>query len=53
MADMCRRCRAPVEKFDNDHWSSLCAFHNDEADAQRREYREDEARCRDEMEREE
>ena len=40
----CRRCRAPVEKYDAENRSSQCAFHNDEDDAMRREYAEDEAR---------
>lgn len=44
----CRRCRAPVEVFDDEHWSSQCQFHNDHDDAMRREYREDEARAREE-----
>jgi hypothetical protein len=47
-AGICRKCRSPVEKYDSENWSSLCEYHNDEQDALRREYREDEAREREE-----
>jgi hypothetical protein len=48
----CRRagCSAHVEIEAEDHWSSQCRWHNDEDAAQRQEYREDEARYREEME---
>lgn len=48
----CRRrgCTANVEIEVEDYWSDQCAWHNEADRDERREYREDELRYRDEME---